>query len=429
MTPQQPMPLPSIGFSTRTGGNKKRWDQGISWLEFTDGKWMNLRFFGHNDSILVRVATHWLATKTGKRFPMMCPNFNNVTAEFSNTGCPICDEFDPRNSEIKEIKDIAPRISGLTHAIDRDVQEMGGNGPDWKPWRPVRVPISVMISLEKYRGRNIHTINGKKYEADVADPYYGCDVAIQYDSASANPQAKYTTERGNHAPLTEEEQGYIAGLYDYRALIEYPDEKEIKKALLQNGYYKLLNGEDPAPTIVGGTVPVVDLSSKAPTPPTMQDAPLPVSGGMGGPKALSDDLGAIPEEDIPFAPSNAEPAAKKKVAPEQVAVVEAPEVTTPEPAVTASEVVEEVSEAAEAAEGGRTFKTKDSPHGVSLSVFQESLVTYAENLKKTSPKRAFPMRVCESGQLEGIEVMKCYGEYRGDMNCVRCPARGYCLKS
>lgn len=295
----QPLPQTSFGFSSNPP-RKKRWDEEIPWLEFADGKWMNLRFFGHNDSILTMVATHWLATLKGKRFPMLCLNYNSAEGGFTKTGCPICDEFDPKSSEIEAIKDISARFSGYTHAIDRDIQEAGGLGSDWKPWRPIRLPISVIISLQNLKGRNIHTINGTKYEADVADPHYGRDVAIKYDPHAANPQAKYSVDKGEHTPLTEEEQAYIGDLYDFRSMIEYPDVSEVKKALQQNGYYQLLNGEQQV-TVVGGTMPVVDIAPKAPLPPTMT-APLPVSG-MSGMKTEEDPAykAPVPEAfEIPF---------------------------------------------------------------------------------------------------------------------------------
>ena len=313
MTPQ-PLPQQMIGFSGGTT-RKKRWDEEVPWLEFADGKWMNLRFFGNSTSILTMVATHWLETLKGKRFPMLCLNYDSTESAFTKTGCPVCDEFDPRNSEVQGIKDISARFSGYTHAIDRDIQEAGGVGADWKAWRPVRLPISVIIALQNLKGRNVHTINGKKYEADVADPYYGRDVAIKYDPYAANPQAKYTTDKGDHTPLSDEEAAYIPGLYDFLSMIEYPTESEVKKALQQNGYYQMLNGEEPTTQTVVGGVPTVDLAPQAPQPPSapvvqnVAPAPFPV-GGMSSvqaepeahAQAQAQQAQAFRDEDIPFAP-------------------------------------------------------------------------------------------------------------------------------
>ena len=76
-----PLPQANIGFSG-FGQRRRRWDDGVPWLEFADGKWLTLRFFGPPEGIVRMVATHWLATiKNKKRFPMLCPNFNAVTRD------------------------------------------------------------------------------------------------------------------------------------------------------------------------------------------------------------------------------------------------------------------------------------------------------------------------------------------------------------
>lgn len=71
---------------------------------------------------------------------------------------------------------------------------------------------------------------------------------------------------------------------------------------------------------------------------------------------------------------------------------------------------------------GKRYRYKESPEGVTAPEFQKIIGDYSDKLK-----RAVPLKEC-TGELEGIQVMNCYGDYYGDMNCVRCPVRGYCLK-
>lgn len=396
MTLQRPpKPLMNVGFSG-FGTRRKRWDDGIPWIEFPDGKWLNLRFFGHPERIVQKVATHWLVTlKNKKRFPMLCLNFNSETGEYENRGCPICEDLDPMNSEIKEIKDAAPRLSGYSHVIVRDLQRARGMNPDMKPWRPIRIPISVMIALQKLRDRNIHNIDGEEYTADVADPYYGRDVSIQYDSQGANPQSKYSIDKGDHTPLTDEEMSYIDEIYNFGQMIEYPSIQDMKKALTQNGYYTFLNGnggdgtqiETPTPSAPPGP----SFSKEVPPPPTAatpapstKPAPKPISGGMDVGKAGREEAeaGCLPEDQIPFSPG-----------------------TVP---------------AAPVAHGNAAVKAKPVEEG--SSDLQSKIDKYSQELS-----RATPLKVCDTGELANLNVMACYGYYKGDMHCVRCPIRKYCL--
>ena len=380
-----PLPQTNMGFSG-FDQRRKRWDDGIPWLEFPDGKWLPVRFFGRTESIVHMVATHWLVTlKNKKRFPMLCPNFNPETRKFEDNGCPICGEFDPFNSENEVIKAISPRLSGLSHAIVRNIQRAGGAGnPDWKPWRPVRLPISVLILLQKLKDLNLHTIEGVQYPADVSDPYYGRDINILYDSQGANPQSKYSIDRGDHTPLTEEEQGYIKEIYDFGSLVEYPDKDEIKKALTQNGYYQLL--KTGAVAVPDDIPPRQETFSKEPPPPPTAKAPTPPisTGGIDiGKTALETQPGTLTEDEIPFNPGSAV-----------------------------------------AAPAAQESKAAKAPNESTKQKLQALIYKYSEKLT-----RAKPMKIWDSGELKGVEVLACYGTYQGDMSCVRCPTRKSCLSA
>jgi hypothetical protein len=55
---------------------------------------------------------------------------------------------------------------------------------------------------------------------------------------------------------------------------------------------------------------------------------------------------------------------------------------------------------------------------------QTKIIVFSEKLA-----RAKPLAVCDKGELAGVEVPACYGKYKGDTNCVRCPVRIPCLSN
>ena len=464
-----PLPQSNIGFSASSGEKRKRWHQDIPWLEFPDGEWLQLRFIGP----VYQIAQSWLTTKKSrKKFPVLCSGFDPVTTRYDYEKSPILKDFDPFNSEVPEIKALSPKRSGLGHVIVRSLeQSMDPARPNLKPWRPLRIPVAVMHDLADLRGANIHKIQGKNYDADVTDPYYGRDINILYKSNAPSPTQKYNVQMLHHSPLTEVEMAYLEELYKWEEVVEYPSYEEVKMNLMQNGYYNLLAGhsEDPL-AVASGSVGSVGMDStlpQVPQPPpasvspfaaTTAPAPAPVTAAAPvsptatspyppapGTTTLQPSEAVAPPPtaaQVPQAPSTVAPppgvitpetvggSAKKKSRTTKKAKTQA---VTQEPIATdkgddveipfsqgSSQPVRLVEEAPAEAEKMYACRNKK----VTQSDFEGIINKYSENVD-----RALPLITWESGDLEGVTVMNCFSNFNGDQKCVKCPLRRYCLKA
>ena len=70
----------------------------------------------------------------------------------------------------------------------------------------------------------------------------------------------------------------------------------------------------------------------------------------------------------------------------------------------------------------KTYVIRGKPNGVSAAEFQQVITDFGNNLS-----RGKPFKTCDDPDLEGLNVLACYGGYCGDLNCVKCPLRSYCL--
>jgi hypothetical protein len=78
---------------------------------------------------------------------------------------------------------------------------------------------------------------------------------------------------------------------------------------------------------------------------------------------------------------------------------------------------------------GKRFKVAKKPGGVSFEEMQEIISTFHRQVSESGKgQRLSPLTKADSGELADLEVFKCFGDYIGDQNCVRCPTRTYCLQ-
>lgn len=478
-----PLPIADVGFSGAIK-NRTRWDDGISWFDIPDRDLITLRFFGP----LSVFHLHWFKTKTGKKFPSLCSAWDPMTQTFVPNKCPYEDDFvvpqiimeaknnnplfdEENDPTLKEIKMLKSRVTGYGHVLVRSVSHSGG-----KPWQPIKIPTSVVFSLIRLKTMNRVTIQGKIYEADIADPYWGRDVHIMYNSQERNPNQKYMINIGDHTPLTDTERGYLSQLYVWKDRVEFPSYDEVKQQLMVNGYYQMLNqvkgiaspDQKPqqqfaymeqylpnVPKSPYGDTPVAaqqvpampqrgnpypqmpqqntipqqqqqqqqiqqQMVQNTPLPQnTMPQAPMPNMGmsslqpadvpmtspipfnvpppqGMEALTAL--DEGGVDDYEIPF--DNGSVGQKTPTLPSQVVY------STPSDVVTS----------------GKTYTVRGKPNGVSSTEFQQILNDFSINLP-----RAKPFKSTDDVNLEGLSVLNCYGNYCGDLSCVKCPLRQFCL--
>lgn len=221
------MPQPFQGNSNGFAGmpqRKPRWDANIQWYDIpADGMWHRVRFV----MPLFLTASHWLETKNKKRFPVTCLNFDSDTKTFAKAGCPVCEDFDSRNSPDPRIKALASRQQGYIHAIVREK----GNA-----LFPMRLPVSVIRSIANQNALNEVEWNGQKYAVDVCDPQYGCDINIIHNN-TPDPASRYSVNKSERTPLNQIEQGYLTKLYDWKKLVEISSIDEIRRRLRDLNYY------------------------------------------------------------------------------------------------------------------------------------------------------------------------------------------------
>lgn len=77
-------------------------------------------------------------------------------------------------------------------------------------------------------------------------------------------------------------------------------------------------------------------------------------------------------------------------------------------------------------ESERTFTVKGRAHPVSAAEFGDIAAAYADKLAGDGIKRGLPLKD-GTGDVQGIRVLGCYGNYHGDPSCIRCPLRPHCL--
>ena len=434
-----PMPQSNIGFSGAGGEKRKRWHQDIPFLELPDGEWVQLRFFGP----VYQIAQSWLTTKKSrKKFPVLCSGFDPITLQYDYEKSPILKDFDPFNSEVAEIKALSPKRTGLGHVIARSLERtMDPTRPHMTSWRPMRIPVAVMYTLAELRGANVHNIEGNNYDADITDPYYGRDVNILYKSNAPNPTQRYNVQLLNHTPLTEVEQSYVADLYKWEDIVDYPSYEEVKLNLQQNGYYALLGQEySVESTLPNVPQPPAATIAPAPIAPAATIAPAPIASApiASAPKPIYSPAASYPPQpgltaqaapppipNAPPPPINA-PIAQNNAPIAPIAQNNAPIAQTAP--VTPEEDVEipfskgsaPLVRLVEQAQDTDTFLYRNKK--VTPQQFQDVINKYAEGVDRAKPMITWD-------DLGGLEVLSCFSGFLGDQFCVKCPFWRYCLKA
>lgn len=440
-------PLPEQGGFSKEGRTFERWDSNINYFSFPgDGEYHAYRFFGP-----VRYAAqHWLKSISGKNFPVSCLNYNHKDKNYTLSGCPIEEEFNPKGSEDDRIKKIAPRQLAYGHLIVRDDQLRG----DQIPWKPVRVPMGIIVGLERLQGLNVHVVNGQSYKCTVSDPYYGVDVFIAHNPKEPNPNNRYDCQKGNHSPLTEIEKSWLAQLHDWDSIMKLSTAEDIKRALQQNGYYQILNGGGPqAHQAIASTVlPPVPAPGANPLPPVpspeavpqpvpqaaqpVQPQPAPVQP-QPAPQAAQPVQPQTAPQPMPVQPQMSPPnGAIPQPQPQQAALAQQPmpqgaiqaspsePAAPPPPTAVASQPVQPQAQAQPASAGGVKFTVPGSQEPVTKEQYQQMILTFGADLP-----RAQPFTVSDKNDdTNGMQVFACFGSYKGDPHCIRCPLRRFCLQ-
>ena len=248
-------------FEDAKGSDTKgpRIDELVDQFKFPAKKWVQLRFMNP----LVSYGTHWIEVKkkdgTKTKFPKQCLSYDPATEEHDSTKpCPWCDADDLRIQFGKEyyinaiVRDIEEDGPGKKSADPTKGERKSGfkdkESKTWTPMRVVRMTGGLVREIKKLGGLNRHKDkkSGEKKAFPVTHAKYGCDVSIMYDPDEKMPSKRFTVQKGDASPLTEEQNEYL--MYQVEDLVQ-PDKvkdanAEFKRWLEKMGKPKKNKGED-----------------------------------------------------------------------------------------------------------------------------------------------------------------------------------------
>lgn len=225
-----------------------REDTLVDMYPYPSGKAVVLRLFGP----VMSVGKYWVSTKKrdGKKgqFPIGCSSWDPM----QGTRDPNKD--DPwRDYEQKEYDEGVPRnehkvrfsVDYFCNAIIRSLQERrprdiaeptdeerkthfkNKDSDSWTPVRVVKLPLSVLDKIQKYKAMNVvrSKKTGRTATFDLTHEKFGCDITVMYDEKAAGAM-KYTVNKDSRTPLTEEELNYLVWDLD-QLYVEYdPDDMQ-----------------------------------------------------------------------------------------------------------------------------------------------------------------------------------------------------------
>jgi hypothetical protein len=287
---------------------------------------------------------------------------------------------------------LAPRQAAFGHAIVRDIQEIGAPSNDTGKWtfiKPIRLPLSVVISIGKKAELNTHIIDGKKMVMDVLDEEYGCDINISYDKLQKDPNKKYDASLGRHTPLTDEEKRHLKFAYDFEKLVKLPTPEEQRDSLRMNGYYSS-----------GGEAVTVSAAN--------------TSAGVG-----EDD-----EDQAPATPGHQfqqQQEATTTLPPQQGVTTARVSMSQPEEPAKAAETTAETKISSNGNyDKSVTFSLPAVPDPVSADEMQQIMLKFASDNNLTTEVYQ------GNGKFNGFEMPKCFPNFVGKKYCFACKARKDC---
>lgn len=216
--------------NTNSGSNTKRVDELVDVLKL------------NSDYTLVRLigdvwgyAQHWIEIETRNgviSIPKVVPNYDPVTDTFDQTiDDPYKEISNPIrtqrayyiNAIVRDIQDDEPRKKPKHTRQERRTGYKEKDSRSWTPVKVLRIPVSVAATLQKIITMNKHKVKGKVKGCELTDPEYGCDIFIAFDGKISGPN-KYSVQKGDHTPLSEEECEYLKWDLSNLMTAESPEE-------------------------------------------------------------------------------------------------------------------------------------------------------------------------------------------------------------
>lgn len=244
-------------FKGNTGRNDRpRPEDLVDLYKIPKNTWVTLRPVG---GIFV-TAGYWVTTKKkdGKstgRFFQDCPSWDPDTQQQDSTVFdPWRDSAERLNTKEEKVIQFARScyMNFIVRSLQRDKprklkeptkdeRKSGFKDKDsetWTPYRPVRMPPSLVTKIQQLKGINIDEDDESAEAYAVNHPKYGCDIRVYYNPDNP-PATQYDVQISKRTPLKKEERGYLP--YDLSVLVgERQSEEEVKRDFeswaRRNGY-------------------------------------------------------------------------------------------------------------------------------------------------------------------------------------------------
>lgn len=208
---------------------------------------------------------HWIKIIAGKdnkeiKVSRWCIAFDPTNEKVPRKGvtCPYCSLSQGEdgacqtsvkyyaNAIVRDLQADMPRAA-MKQKLSSEEKKTGFIQQGSKTWTPVRVlalPGSLAEKIQKAEKRNIHKNKktGEKESFPVTHPKYGIDIAINFDNDKAGGD-KYSIDRGELSPITEEEKAYLTWCLD-SSLIEKLGVKSQEEANEDFKRMKVVGGTD-----------------------------------------------------------------------------------------------------------------------------------------------------------------------------------------
>lgn len=198
------------------------------------GGWVSIRLL---ETDLLPIKKHWIKIMGGKdkdkeiKIPRLCVSFDpdNAGKPLRGMKCPYCGiahgndesgapaQYDFKwyaQAIVRDEQETQPRKLPKHTKQELKTKKKEKGSESWTPVFCIPLTNSLAGRIKELGERNIHNVKDKKsgkkskQAFQVNHPKYGCDIEIKYN-AKKSPAERYSIERGEHKPLTEEEKEYL----------------------------------------------------------------------------------------------------------------------------------------------------------------------------------------------------------------------------
>lgn len=228
-------------------------------------EWSQVRFLPGK---ILPVKRHWITILAGKEkkeitIPRYCiafdPNNENEPRKDKSgkpIKCPYCELthgndgsaryefFYLANAIIRELEEDEPRKKAPHTKEEKKTGFKDIRSKSWTPVRVCRITSSVATRIQELNEGNLvkDKKKGTKKAYDVTHEKYGIDIRLKY-KPKASGTDKYSADKDERTPLTEEQQGYLKWKLD-EDLIDVTGRMDPKQAVEDFKRMEIVGGDE-----------------------------------------------------------------------------------------------------------------------------------------------------------------------------------------